>query len=281
MNRIPNDPRMEDEQLEAQLGLLRHAAVRAMNQIILNQEDAQRRLDGLDDAGLPLLRQALSDAGVARNSLERTLDDLFRAQELRLGRAEARLEPVELCGLLRDICADRETIQRELGVRVTLDCGGTHELYAAADRDWLVYICLQLFSNALRACKAGGQVELRLCPGAQEHLLWVLDDGCGLPEQAARGENREHFVGGTGAGLLLCQSYCRRLGWTLKVGPRPEGGTAAAVHIPAQETAPLVDRQVHLRSAVWEEMQQRQQLHDAVCRELHAVPGLETAALGR
>lgn len=252
--------------------------IRTLNQISLNLEYSQRCLKDRDGQ-LPAedLRQSLLDAGAAANRLDRTLDCLFQFLACAQGGPAPCWEPVELCGELRGICADREAIYKNIGVRVTLDCGGAETLYAAADRAWLECICLQLFSNALRACDKGGQVELRLCPGEQEHRLYVTDDGCGLPEAAPMSKNREHFVGGAGLGLRLCREYCRLLGWTLELTPRPEGGTCAVLHIPVQEAAAPPNGPLHFRSGVWEAKQREDSLRHAVRRELRSVPGLETA----
>lgn len=274
-----NVPQAEDRaQLNAfLLQALPGECIRALNQISLNLEYSQRCLE---EPGKPLpvgeLRQSLSDARVASNRLDRTMDSLFRLLACAQEAHKPQWEAVELCGLLQSLCADGDAIRAAIGVRVTLDCGGQEELYITADRSYLECICLQLLSNALRACRAGGHVELRLEPGGTEHRLCVLDDGCGLPGQAAEGENREHFVGGAGLGLRLCGEYCRLLGWALELAPRAGGGTQAVLRIPA---ALAPDTRASFRSGTWEEMQQGRQLRRAVCRELHCVPGLETAEL--
>lgn len=249
--------------------------VRALNRIGANLEYSQRCLEeeknGLQAAEL---RRSLAGAQAAVNQLDRTLDNMFRLMACAQDDPRAEREAVELCGMLRSMCADGEQIYKSIGVRVALDCGGQQAVYVWAERSYLECICLHLLSNALRACKAGGRVCVTLYPGAQEHRLCVADDGCGLPEHAAPGQNREHFVGGTGLGLRLCQEYCRLLGWTLTLEPRPEGGTEAVLTIPAlTEAAPAAGRAA-FRSGAWEQVRQ-ERLRYAVRRELRTVPGLE------
>lgn len=279
MNRIPNDQRETDKN-ELRAFLLQSISgecIRALNQIDMNLEYSQRSLREADAGQAEELRQALSDASVASSRLDRTLDSLFRLLACTEDEPAPQLETVELCGLLQGVCADAEAIRRSIGVQVSLDCGGAEELFVTADRAWLEWICLQLLSNALRACEPGGRVLVRLCPGGAGHRLCVQDNGCGLPETAPAGKNRERFLGGTGLGLRLCREYCRRLGWTLELTPRPEGGVQALVCIPAQEPGRPVEPRLRLRSGAWEQLQQRQQLRHAVRRELRSVPGLETA----
>ncbi len=284
MEMIPNDQMGTDkEPLHAfALQQLSGECIRALNQINMNLEYSRRCLsEKSTDLSVEELRQALLDTSVASNRLDRTMDDLFRLLARLQDEPEVWLEPVELCEVLQGLCADREAVQQSIGVRVELDCGGAEKVLVAADRAWLEWICLQLLSNALRACSKGGCVEVSLRPGTEMHLLCVADDGCGLPEYAPKGENRAHFVGGMGVGLRLCREYCRLMGWTLKLLPRPEGGTKAVVRIPARDPEIPVEPRARFYSGAWAQLQREQQLRHAVRRELHSVPGLETVDFER
>jgi signal transduction histidine kinase len=185
---------------------------------------------------------------------------------------------VELGEFLREICATAQPIRQNLGVELVYEQaeGLENRCEIAADPAYLQQIVLQLLSNALRACKQGGQVRIRLAEKENGLCLRIADDGCGLRDKAAQGENRERFVGGTGLGLRLCYAYCALLGWTLELNTRRTGGTEAVLHI-LREGPQEAQQIVKMRSGSWEEEARRQQMQYAVRRELRSVPGLEEA----
>lgn len=117
-------------------------------------------------------------------------------------------------------------IRAQLGVEIHLDYGGWTSCCALADRSDAELLCLHLLSNALRASREGGSVNIALRRTQTAWLLTFTDDGCGLPGEDAQAalENRRSFLGGAQLGLLLCQECCRRMGWSLQLEPAPEKG---------------------------------------------------------
>ena len=187
-------------------------------------------------------------------------------------------EPVELCAFARTLCAEQNSIQQKLHIQLELDCGGLTELYVDADIGYLTTICLQLLSNALRACiPDGGHITLSVRARPEGGALFsVADDGCGLPDGTLRSQqnNRSRFLGTTKSGLLLCQAYCRLTGWTLELTARPGGsGTVARLTLPQREgfaSSPT------LRSVTPEDtLYAARQLWMALAAELACVPGME------
>ncbi|MFO0755107.1 MAG: ATP-binding protein [Byssovorax sp.] len=98
---------------------------------------------------------------------------------------------------------------------------------------------LNLVTNAMQACKPGGEVVLfaDIPPGSQELLLRVSDTGAGMtPEVLAR--CRELFfttkTRGTGIGLALCDRALRDAGGSMDIDSEPGRGTQITLHIPLQ-----------------------------------------------
>ena len=86
--------------------------------------------------------------------------------------------------------------------------------------------------NALDACEAGGQVELRARPGEHDHVvLEVVDDGVGVPE-ASRAQVFDPFFTtkkrgqGTGLGLWVVAQLARRHDVEIELASRVGVGTA-------------------------------------------------------
>lgn len=178
---------------------------------------------------------ALADLQTAVSQLEGALGEMMALLDCISQPPQMDLRGLELCTLVQSIQSQAEQIQQSLGVELRVEYP-THPCMTLGDWAWAEEICLQLLSNALRACRSGGRVELFLCPDGEGWQLRVEDNGCGLP--GAGGDplqNRRCFLGGAGAGLLLCQAYCTQLGWELELAPRLHQGTQAIVRIPGEK----------------------------------------------
>lgn len=220
--------------------------------------------------------EALEDIAVSSARLERSLREMMAMLACLQGDFSPAWEEVELCGLLRSLCAAQAQILEGLGVRLELDCGGAEDFYVQADRECLLQICLHLLSNALRACTQGGCVSISLSITPEESCtLCFADDGCGIQQSP---DNYSRFLGGSGAGLTLCREYCRLMGWQLELDSPSSGGTRASVQIPSQAELRRNNPEVALcePDSPWEKMRQESQLRYRLALELHCIPGLET-----
>lgn len=149
---------------------------------------------------------------------------------------------VELLALAEQLCADAETIHESTGIVVRLEAEPGGWLTAAEPR-YLRHICANLLSNALRACSAGDTVTLSLARGKTETVFAVTDTGCGLA--AAQTEQKDRFFDGMQTSLEISAEYCRRMGWTLILEDRPEGGCRAELHLPHRDAAETPAAAVH------------------------------------
>ena len=162
--------------------------------------------------------------------------DQFVGDLLELARLEAddfsiTVSTVELAPLLDEVAAAWAGRAAVLGVRISTGSitggGGTVE----TDPRRLRQVIDGLVENALRA---GGSVQLRGSDGVVE----VLDDGPGLEEGdlstafergALRARYRDIRPVGTGLGLSIAARLVERLGGTISVANRPEGGAVFQV----------------------------------------------------
>lgn len=225
------------------------------------------------------MRQTLSDLAVAAGRLDRNLSNMLALLHCMQRAEKPYWEPVELCSFVGTLCSEQAQIQQSLGIQLTLDCGGLTELYIQADVRYLTNICLQLLSNALRACTPnGGTIAFAIRDdGKGGVILSVSDTGCGLPDGSFRSQqnNRSRFLGTTKSGLLLCQEYCKLTGWTLELRPRASGsGTEALLTIPPK---PGTDSSPVLRSFSEDDvLRAERRLWFALIFELNCIPGMET-----
>ena len=220
-------------------------------------------------------RQAVNDISAAAARLDRTVNEVMSLLDFLRTEEDPRLYPLDLCQLLQQVAAQADMVQAQLGVELTLDYGGWTACRVMADRNDAELLCLHLLSNALRACSAGGKVQLMLRRSESFWQLTVLDNGCGLPEagEDAWLENRRCFLGGAKLGLLLCRECCRRMGWGLRVERAPEKGTQAVVTIPLctdRMTEPTVE--LHTGGDTAQAQQHQYQLRNMLVRELRIMP---------
>jgi two-component system sensor histidine kinase BaeS len=160
--------------------------------------------------------------------------DHFVGDLLELARLEAddfSIVPstFELAPLVQEVVAAWSGRAATLGVTVRATGGGI----ANADPRRLRQVLDGLVENALRA---GGSVELRGSAGMVE----VLDDGPGLEAAdlatafergTLRGRYRDIRPVGTGLGLSIAARLVQRLGGTLSVANRPQGGAVFTVQL--------------------------------------------------
>mgnify|MGYP000842675562 FL=1 len=220
-------------------------------------------------------RQAVNDISAAAARLDRTMNEVMTLLDFLRAEEPPQLSPLDLCQMLQQIAAQADMVQEQLNVELMLDYGGLTSCRVMADCSEAELLCLHLLSNALRACGAGGKVQLTLRRCESFWKLTVLDDGCGLPETSREAwlENRRCFLGGAGLGLLLCRECCRRMGWGLRVERAPEKGTQAVVTIPLcadRMAEPTVE--LHTGGDTAQAQQHQYQLRNMLVRELRTMP---------
>lgn len=161
--------------------------------------------------------------------------DHFVGDLLELARLEAddfsvALEEVDLTPLLDEVAAAWAGRAATLDVTVSASGSGT----ISTDPRRIRQVIDGLVENALRATPAGGSVEVRADGGVIE----VLDTGPGLATEdlavafdrgTLRARYRDIRPVGTGLGLSIASRLVARLGGTITVANRAEGGAAFTV----------------------------------------------------
>lgn len=104
---------------------------------------------------------------------------------------------------------------------------GRARLQAVLDPDKMAQVMDNLILNALAHVPEGGQIELGVAQGAAHGLLlWVADNGSGVPEHI-RTQVFEPFStarsGGTGLGLALAREIVQAHGGQLHLADTPNG----------------------------------------------------------
>ncbi|HEX5041315.1 MAG TPA: ATP-binding protein [Candidatus Polarisedimenticolaceae bacterium] len=204
-------------------------------------------------ASLELLRERLGhdvpeDAEELLSALERgtlrltrLVDNLLESVRLEAGVAAIRRSPVQLDEVIEDAVESTTPLLRQRGQSIEVELPWPlPPLVGDATR--LTQVFVNLLANANKYAPEGSTVRVGGSVRDGHALLWVEDDGPGLPPQATR-NLFERFVrgrsaagdepeaGGMGLGLWIARSIVERHGGTLQ--PQGEGpGTRMCVVLP-------------------------------------------------
>ena len=185
------------------------------------------------------IQQASEDISYELSRLERATDEMLDVIQLQQG-SKPVICMVELCSFLRWVEMQRPEIARQSDVTVSTK-STLRECIVWADAHEAGQVFFHLLSNALSACKPCGHIEISLRKGENDYVMTISDDGVGLPNERNWRENRRRFMGGTRLGLVLCEQFCKRAGWTLSLedlSDKGGHGTLATVRIPLPD-API------------------------------------------
>jgi signal transduction histidine kinase len=174
-------------------------------------------------------------AAVAR--MDQLITDLLAYS--RLSRSELRLQPVNVGRVIHIAQRDLAALIEETHADVVID---TPLPVVRANEGVLVQVVENLISNALKFVGRGVVPRVRIYGGTSEGRgkLYVEDNGIGIePEHHERifgvferlhGQER---YPGTGIGLAIVKKGVERMGGSVTVQRRPEGGTRFEIELPA------------------------------------------------
>lgn len=191
-----------------------------------------------DDGGEEAYRKALDEMIGESDQLIRTFNALLMISRVEAGSAAARLEPVDLSGIVADACELYEPAAEEAGseleghVQPGLSIKGNRELLAQA--------LSNLIDNAIKYAVSdrdgapGAKIAITLKRDQDGICLSVSDNGPGIPAER-RDDAVKRFVRldesrskpGTGLGLALVQAVAALHGGALELSDTVAGGTVS------------------------------------------------------
>jgi Na+/proline symporter/nitrogen-specific signal transduction histidine kinase len=173
--------------------------------------------------------------------LTRLINQVLDLAKLESGRAEWRVEVVDLGEVIGEAVTSTEHLVRDRPVAVRAD---VPERVPAvrADRDRVMQVLLNLLSNAAKFCDPrDGRVEVRVRIRPEAVQVEVADNGPGLrPEEQEIVFEKFRQAGdalidkphGTGLGLPISREIITRLGGEIWVQSRPGAGATFAFTLP-------------------------------------------------
>ena len=162
--------------------------------------------------------------------LEQLVTDLLTFARPR----DPQISRFDFAHLLSDLTVALQSKLEAAGV--TLDiAAGTDAMILESDESGLRQILLNILLNAMETTPAGGHITVRTRRDAQELIAEIDYSGPGLGDR----EPEELFqpfattkTKGTGLGLPISRQIAVRLGGTLDLANRPEGGARCTLRLP-------------------------------------------------
>jgi signal transduction histidine kinase/GAF domain-containing protein len=200
---------------------------------------AARRLAADPDAA-ERLRETVESATAQAQRLRELVNDLLDASRIRQGRLELRREPVDLVALVRRVVTEHWEAgpRRRHTFHITAP---TISVLGEWDTERLRQVFANLIGNAIKYSPRGGSIWVGIEARGEEAVVWVRDEGIGIPEEdlprlfrpfgrveqaAARN------IPGFGLGLYISRDIVERHGGRITVESTPGAGSTFTVILP-------------------------------------------------
>ncbi len=172
------------------------------------------------------------------------IDEVLDIARIESGYLELALTPVAVSEIVSEAVelTDPMAARAEVVIRSSVDPRDGQVV--TADRQRLMQVLLNLFSNAVKYNKPGGRVDVTCAPGGPGRLrLAVADTGRGI-----RAEDLDRVfvpfdrlgleqtgIEGTGVGLALSQHLCERMGGELGLESVADVGSTFVIELPVAD----------------------------------------------
>ncbi|QIX27442.1 HAMP domain-containing protein [Nocardioides sp. JQ2195] len=164
---------------------------------------------------------------------------------LALANVESRdttLTEVHLDEVVDDVVTDLRIAASNRDIDFVLELPGSR-VPVLADKIQVMRAVLNVVSNAVKFCRAGGRVEVRLVNDGQEATLTVRDNGIGIPagelprlgSRFFRGTNAVDLqIGGTGLGIRMVQTIVAKHGGRVSIDSVQDEYTVVTIQLPVR-----------------------------------------------
>jgi len=168
-------------------------------------------------------RDSLQDIAAETDRMTRLVEDLLALARSDTGTVEMPLDPVEVRGIVEDVCAEVRRLAELRDLRIHAELGD-REITIAGNRAALHRLFLVVLDNALKFSPAGGTVNVSLRVEDSKAIVAIEDFGSGIrPEDLPHifkrfyRADRARSGSGYGLGLSLAESIARSHGAQIEV----------------------------------------------------------------
>jgi signal transduction histidine kinase len=194
----------------------------------------------LQNGPLPEVQRARLESELDEvQRLTRIVDGLALLTKADAGQITLARDTVRLDELVREACADGQSLGGPNGIQVTL--GACQQISITGDRHRLRQLLLNLTDNAVKYNQSQGSVTLSLVRSGQDAELTISNTGPGIPPEVVprifdpffRGDaSHSKEVEGCGLGLSIARWLVSAHGGTIKVSSTKDALTTVLVRLP-------------------------------------------------
>lgn len=177
---------------------------------------------------------------IRRNAsrMQGLIDDISELNAIEGGNVQLTTTPVDLHGLVHDVCAS--LVARASAQNVTLRNDVPPEVIVKADERRLEQMVTNLIDNGIKFSGENGTVTITHAAGARDQIR-VQDDGDGIAAQHLErlferfyrvDRARSRDMGGTGLGLAIVKHLALLHGGEVTVASELGKGTTFTIHLP-------------------------------------------------
>jgi signal transduction histidine kinase len=173
--------------------------------------------------------------------MSRVIADLLDMASIRTGRIEVQLRPEVAANLIGEAVAVHEPLAEQKGIRLTAQC----EIPAAVvfcDRERILQVFSNLLGNAIKFCRHGDRIQVRMRAVDDRVQASVIDTGPGIASADlplvfdAYWSGATNRRNGTGLGLYITKRIVEAHDGRIWIESEPGKGTA--VHFTLALAAP-------------------------------------------
>lgn len=144
---------------------------------------------------------------------------------------------------LKAFVSDEMSMQTELASAkgITVEFIATKDVTVQADKNMLMTILRNLFSNAIKFSEKGGKITVKLDSDKEKGIVSVTDTGVGIRAEnmdklfRVNGNYKTHGTNneeGTGLGLILCKEFIIKNNGDITMTSEPGKGTTVTFTLP-------------------------------------------------
>ena len=168
--------------------------------------------------------------------MSRLIEDMLCFARLEQNRNVYPKEPVDLSGLVEDICKDMALLKTK---GITLTWETEPELTLSGNHMLLSRMLTNLISNSYRYGRENGRIKVHLYQTASDRILTVEDNGIGIPDDQQERIFERFYrcdsarsTEGTGLGLAMVKEIAEYHGGRVRVSSEPDKGSCFTVCFP-------------------------------------------------
>ena len=173
--------------------------------------------------------------------IRRLVDDLLDLTRISAGKIQLQLEAIDLRGVLARAAETARPLITQRGHTLT-QLMLSVPIVVKGDPGRLEQVFVNLLANAAKYTPEGGRIELRVSREQDEALVYVLDNGVGIPSEMQSNifelftqvaTSAAHAGGGLGIGLSLVKNLVALHGGSVQVRSEGAGkGSEFVVRLP-------------------------------------------------